>query len=136
VSKLPQVVTEHAYKLFYEDLGLCGCGIPEAAYELVRDVLVLVADDEDRHGWAPLVKTLLGSPGAYHLIMSSLDEADLIDHGSSIDGAWLTDKGRWYASTLRMIEDWDAFDEAGYPHEGANCTGACWDMQQVEEEEA
>ncbi|MGP4092961.1 hypothetical protein [Nonomuraea sp. KM90] len=124
MSDLPQVVLDHAYKLFYGDLSLCGCGTPEAAYELVRDVLVLIADDE--HGWVPLVKTLLGNPGAHHLIMSALDEADLLGHGSSIDTAWLTDKGRWYASALRMIEDWDAFHEVGYPHDGEDCTDACW----------
>lgn len=126
VRNPPEVVLEHAYPLFYDDLSLCGCGTPEAAYELVRDILTLIADDE--RGWPPLVKTLLGSPGAYHMVMSALDEAELTGHGSSIDGSWLTDKGRWYAAALRTIENWDALEGVGYPHDGTDCTDACWQV--------
>lgn len=115
---------DHVHQLFYGDLAMCGCGTPEAAYELVRDILALIADHE--RGWAPLVKTLIGNPGAYHLTMSALDEAGLLEHGSSLDSAWLTDKGRWYAAALRTIDTWDALEDSGYPHGLADCTEACW----------
>lgn len=124
MTKPSETVLSHAYLLFYGDLSLCGCGTPEDAYELVRDILTLIADDE--RGWPPLVRTLLGGPGVYHVVMSALDEAELVGHGMSIDGAWLTDKGRWYVAALRTIESWDAFEDVGYPHNGEACTDACW----------
>ncbi|MET8864659.1 hypothetical protein ABZW11_17115 [Nonomuraea sp. NPDC004580] len=120
------IALDHAHQLFYGDLAMCGCGTPEAAYELVRDLLALIADHE--RDWAPLAKTLIGNPGAYHLTMSALDEAGLLEHGSSIDSAWLTDKGRWYASALRTIESWDGLEGYGYPHGMESCTEACWQI--------
>lgn len=32
---------QHLNQIFYMDLGLCGCGNPDDAYELVRDLLAL-----------------------------------------------------------------------------------------------
>jgi hypothetical protein len=119
--KPSETTVQHVYRLYYGDLGLCGCGYTEAAYELVRDILTLVEDER-----VSLVKTLIGNSGAYHLIMSALDEADIIRHGTSIASAWLTDKGRWYVSALRTIDDWDVLDHIGFPHDGEPCTSSCW----------
>ena len=115
-------VLDHVYTLFYEELNLCGCGNPEEAYDLVRDLLGLVPfyDNPDA------VRDLIGQPGAYHMVLSALTHADLIGHGSSIGGSWLTDKGRWYLAALRGIADWDVIDDAGYPHVGVECTDGCW----------
>lgn len=119
-----ETVLDHAHQLFYGDLGMCGCGNPEASYELVRDILVQVADDQ--HEGTSHARTLVGNLGAHQLIFAALETAGLLDHGTTIDSAWLTDKGRWYAAALRTIEVWDAIADAGYPHGGEGCTDACW----------
>jgi hypothetical protein len=115
---------EHVYKLFYGDLSLCGCGIPETAYDLIRDILNLAPLYEDDR-WKR-VEEMIGSPGAHHIVLSALDEAGLMEHGSSIGGAWLTGKGRYYQQALAAITDWDQIKGEGFPHGGEDCTDACW----------
>jgi hypothetical protein len=116
-------ILEHAYQLFYSDLDLCGCGNPENAYELVRDLLALAPFYED--GRWRLAESLIGTPGACHMVLGMLEHAGLLDHGTSLRGAWLTDKGHWYLAALREVQ-FDDLDEVGFPHDGEACTDACW----------
>lgn len=122
---------DHIYRLIYadDDLGLCGCGTPEAAFSLVRDILNLAPFYEDQR-WRQ-VEELVGNDGAHHIVLSMLTRAGLIEHGSSISGSWLTDKGRYYQTALAGIADWDFLDEGnfGYPHDGKDCTDACWRIE-------
>lgn len=120
---VPRDVLGHVFQLFYGDLHLCGCGNPEDAYDLVRDILIL-ADGQDR--WVRFAQVLIGNPAASHMILSALEEADLIGHGMSMDSSWLTDKGRWYVAALRRIDSWSGLGDAGFPHYGEGCTDACW----------
>lgn len=117
-------VLQHVNGLLYIDLGLCGCGLPEEAFDLVRDLLALAPfyrSEQVREQ----VAALCGTEAARHMILSMLDNADLLEHGGSLDGAWLTDKGSWYLTALRTVDDWDAID-VGLPHNGGKCTTACW----------
>jgi hypothetical protein len=114
---------EHLYKLMFDDLSICGCGQPDAAYALVRDLLALTPFHEDDN-WKR-AEELIGTPGAVHLVLCTLDEARLIEHGGVVTGAWITGKGA--AALAAMCElPWDAVHDAGYPHNGADCTDACW----------
>lgn len=114
-------VLQHVNGLLYMDLGLCGCGNPEEAFELVRDLLRLAPFYEHRDE----VRALIGDGAPSHIILSTLDHADLIEHGGSIHGSWLTDKGQWYLNALNTVTVWDEID-VGLPHDGAKCTDACW----------
>lgn len=84
-------------------LGICGCGLPEKAYEEVYEMLTR----------ARCRKKLITARGksqliAYQYFMAyTLNDRGFIDHGSCIDRAWLTDKG------LAMIE----FIELIRPHD-------------------
>lgn len=95
----------------YEDLGLCGCGCPEYTYEVIRKFLHirqdwqrdkityrdaynrykndLHVDDEDEDQF-----------GLLRFMMYILDEYWFIEHGSSITGCWLTEKGEMLLATL------------------------------------
>lgn len=120
---------DHIYKLMYGDLSICGCGVPGDAFALVRDLLGLTPfyDNPDE------VQNLIGGhPGAYHLILSMLDEAGLIEHGGTIGGSWATKKGTYYLWAMNAVT-WDQVDnrelfQVGYPHDGAECTDACWEV--------
>lgn len=118
---------EHLYVIFYDGaqgLGLCGCGNPEAAYDLVRDLLGLMPLYEDSR-WR-VAESLTGSiPGAHHIVLGTMERAGLIEHGSSLHGAWLTLKGEWCLAAMRAAEFGD-LDQQGYPHDGEPCTDACW----------
>lgn len=115
----------HLYKVFYDDLGMCGCGLPDEAYNLVRDLLSLAPLYEESR-WR-LAETLTGGGAAGHIILSSLDRASLLEHGSSLNGAWLTDKGAWCLAAMRLVE-YDEMAQVGYPHDGGKCTDACWSV--------
>ena len=120
---------DHLYKVFFADLGMCGCNHPGAAYELIRDLLALAPLHEDEH-WR-LARTLTGNDAAHHIIMSTLDNAGLMEHGSSLDSAWLTGKGAWCLAAMRTVDFDEVSKDGGYPHDGGDCTGACWSLPVV-----
>ncbi|MFE4867708.1 hypothetical protein [Streptomyces sp. NPDC056682] len=122
---------EHLCQLFYaeSELGLCGCGNPEDVWQLISALLHLAP----YYDHPAAVEELIGQPGAFHIVLSALTRADLIEHGGSIGGSWLTKKGEWCRQALGGITDWVALcqlvDEAGYPECSSNaCTVACWEV--------
>lgn len=124
-------ILDHLYVLFYDDaqgLGLCGCGYPSAAYDLVRDLLGLIPFYKNER-WKTSESLTGNIPGAHHIVLSTMQRAGLIDHGSSLTGSWLTEKGKWALASMRTAEygDFDGSD-AGYPHDGDACTDACWKL--------
>jgi hypothetical protein len=114
-------VLQHVNGLFYTDLGLCGCGNAEEAFELIRDLLRLAPFYEHRDE----VRALIGDGPTGHIVLSTLDHADLIEHGGTIHGSWLTDKGEWYLKALNTVNVWDDID-VGLPHDDGKCTDTCW----------
>jgi hypothetical protein len=68
----------------------CGCGDPSNAARVLRDILALHPLYEHRQE----LEQILPDEGLRYLMLYTLDHFDLTDHGSSIGGAWLTDKGR------------------------------------------
>jgi hypothetical protein len=119
----------HLMVIFYDNthgLGLCGCGNPEAAYDLVRDLLSLAPFCEDSH-WKTAESLTGNIPGAHHIVMGALQRAGLVDHGSILSGSWLTPKGEWVLAAMRTAEFDEVDDDGiGYPHDGEPCTDACW----------
>lgn len=120
-------VLDHVFKLFSEDLKICGCGDPHSAYDLIRDLLEL-APIFSMDNMIPLV----GSNGARYFILGQLNNAELIEHGFVIDYAGLTRKGKWYLEALGTITDWPELEiqeeySIGLPHDGVQCTDECWE---------
>ena len=128
---LQQNTMNHLYRLFDEELNLCECGNPEDAYNLIRHLLELAPFYEHPER----VTEAAGGPGAAHLILSMLTNADLIEHGGAIGGSWITPKGAWFRDVLRDIDNWENFTDnrPGIPdlHGGEKCTAACWNAPTV-----
>lgn len=103
---------EHLLNFFnYEILKLCGCGIPEntdeAIYQLLKirkdwlDHTITYEEKKERY------KSDMGLDvnkdmhyGLVQFVLYVLNEVDLLEHGSSVGGSWLTDLGEMYFCVL------------------------------------
>lgn len=126
----------HLYKVLHNDVPSCGCGDPVAADRLVVDLLAVFAD------WAPdrarRVEALIGgSEGAQQIVLASLDHAGLTEHGGTVWGSWLTDRGKWVLWAVDAVGGVEGLsnklDVVGFPHEYdpktkamQPCSGTCW----------
>ena len=86
------------------ELGICGCGRPEEAYKAVHEMLKRVKDRGN-----------IIEPDEPHVLFMAytLDHLEFLEHGSSIYGAWLTDKGEELLAALDIFKekyeyDWNA----------------------------
>jgi len=78
-------------------LHLCGCGSPEDAYNFCRDALACF----DRRGTSErinaedaLKRLIQDRPDdAAHVLAHLLSHLDLLEHGASVGGSWLTPNG-------------------------------------------
>ena len=126
----------HLYRVLHSDMPSCGCGDPAAADRLVIDLLTVFAD------WAPdrarRVEELIGgSDGAQQIVLATLDHAGLTEHGGSVWGSWLTERGKWVLWAVEQAGGVDGLgaklDVVGFPHEWDHktkamqpCTDDCW----------
>lgn len=84
-------------------LGFCGCGEPEQALKLIKGVLTAI-DYSDQLGWpfrAKWFNALMPTTAIRMFVLNTLGAAGLTEHGSGIEGAWLTDEGRAFLTGLR-----------------------------------
>lgn len=95
---------ETAHKVYHFGvLGMCGCGNPEEAYNLVRDVLAACDrrgchDNPPTRAWvnieSEIEKLILTKPElTAHVLLHFLTKCDVIEHGGSVGGSWLTAMG-------------------------------------------
>jgi len=89
------------HHLFMDEIDICGCGQPEQAVELVRQILNL-APLYNNENWKK-AEQLIGSAGAFHIVLSVLDNARLMEHGGGIGGSWLTEKGEAVRDALNLL---------------------------------
>lgn len=85
----------------------CWCNQPEEGLKLIRDILNLCPLYENEN-WKK-VKKLLGSDGAFQLIIGDLNNRDLLEHGGGMVGSWLTDLGkeiREYLNSINLDKDY------------------------------
>jgi hypothetical protein len=79
-------------------LHLCGCGLPEKAFNLCRDVLCAF-DRRGCHDWIDAeaaVEALIKERAdeTAHVLAHLLNHLGLIEHGGTVGGSWLTDDGK------------------------------------------
>jgi hypothetical protein len=119
----------HLYQLIYGDLHFCGCGDPDDGRKLVRDLLALIPPPggnwtSNREAVAERIGVRDQDYGTWHVVLSLLTHAGLIEHGTSIGGSWLTPKGAHYLKIMQAHEE-DDLDHVGFPHDGKGCPEDC-----------
>lgn len=113
-----EIIKECSEFFLYEILGFCGCGCPEISIEAVCDYLDIIdlrhtESDDKLNRYANFDKARQLLQEKFHakyvsddpmlqFMAYTLDDADLTDHGSSINGAWITDLGRMCKYVLRL----------------------------------
>lgn len=83
-----------------DELGFCGCGSPEEVLSLLLDALEWCGAPNK----AKLNRSVepLNERGLM-LALYVADDRDLIEHGGSVIGGWLTEKGRAFLETYRTV---------------------------------
>ena len=81
------------------DHFVCGCGDPVAGLQWLMDLLKMHPLYEHQQEMAASLPDI----GQRMLAIGQLDHAGLTEHGGTIEGAWLTDKGK--ALLARLEEE-------------------------------
>lgn len=90
-----------AYIILFWPLAMCGCGQFGARLALLKETLEAMPLYESKKD-LDYLKTPLGE-----WLLSIITHAELIEHGTSIGGSWLTDMGFRF---LKCLEDLDALE--------------------------
>ena len=97
-------------EMYYGDLGMCGCGHDEDLKEFIVHFMEIQSkyrsseiSYEERE---KLIKSLITKNHilVFEFILHTLNRSDLMDHGSSVGGSWLTDKGELFLRLYRKYK--------------------------------
>ena len=91
---------------YYEILGFCGCGSPQMVLNgVILPLLEGFNDGEYENFDRNYGKNTGYSEAAVEFFLHYLDRLGLTNHGSSVWGSWLEDKGRLWREILRRSEE-------------------------------
>jgi hypothetical protein len=91
-------MTEALEEIWYNELGFCGCGLPDETRDWLADILSAIDSKE----FNDIEKAVKEKPWlATAFLMYVLDAAGYTEHGSSVGRAWLTDKGKEALAKLK-----------------------------------
>jgi len=91
----------------YYSLGLCGCGCPEEVHALMIDCLRQFAGDVwPKPGIDAIAKIVQEKPTVVaEFIAHFLAKCDLTEHGGSVYGCWLSERGKQFIECGPMKEE-------------------------------
>ena len=104
-------------------LGWCGCGVPAAAADWLRQAL------EAHPAWEKqgAQRAVWGNDqGQAYVLRYLLDHAGLKTHGGSVHGAWLTERGERVLAALQTPEAIAEWSEAHDLSEEGEVIAARW----------
>lgn len=109
---------EEAYTFTCDKIGICGC-CDHSPIDLIQTVLEWAATPHDkRPTWDGFIETVFsGNDPAAYCTLTLCDRAGLLEHGSSIRGAWLTKLGKDYLACLKDYTPeliWEYADNFGW----------------------
>lgn len=98
-----------ANHVVFQDLGICGCGDPDGALDRMQDVLNLAPfyeghDTPEGANWQRVNELFNGDGVGAEFFVNILNKADLMEHGGSSMGGWITPKGKRFLEALDAID--------------------------------
>lgn len=94
--------------IYYDEIGMCGCGQPHDVQVLLFELMQNHKNYNDNlisyEEMAAIRKSIIintDSDIIFEFIFHVLDNAELLEHGTSIYSAWLTDKGNDFFNILK-----------------------------------
>lgn len=91
-----------------EAFNFCGCGCLSMSIKFLRDVLNCY---EDEDGWSSPYLNLdkaieiCSNDNITDFMLHWLDSVELTEHGTSVYGSWLTDKGKALRDYLKKVAE-------------------------------
>lgn len=106
-----ELVEEIADFFSYEIIKLCGCGYPEDTIISIRNYLQIV-NDKLNEKWETTKEKFLKKFGVeaasdnplLQFMAYMLDDKGLTEHGTSIDGNWITDLGKMCLYVYKLLD--------------------------------
>lgn len=117
--------------VYYDELNFCGCGSPSDTLYVIKNVLRVHKNKLDRFDYADYNEKVdeyhdlykqefqkalnlkdedcengfYVNEGVYQIMLNVLNNANLMEHGFSIGGSWLTREGEEFLEALELMED-------------------------------
>ena len=82
--------------MYYDQIGLCGCGSPTEVHKFLLDCMAARADNYDNLIDLKKVQKIIEERPdiVAEMVVHFLDSRDLVEHGTSVYGSWPTDRGK------------------------------------------
>jgi hypothetical protein len=84
-------------------LDFCGCGAPDAAGKFLMNTLQGMKDFHDSKITWEERDAKFSDEGVRYFVYYILEKEGLTEHGTSVNGSWLTDKGNEILTYLKEI---------------------------------
>lgn len=90
------------------EMDFCYCNIPEEGLKELKNILNLMPLYKDNN--LKKLEKIIPNEGIKHLLLSYLSSYNLIEHGGTLRGSWLTDLGEETRDCLNSININKFFD--------------------------
>ena len=93
--------------MYYGQLQLCGCGCPEEIHKFLLDCMALRKDDYPNIiDYEKIEQLIQEKPDVVaEFVLHFLDQKEVIEHGGSVYGSWLTKRGQQMLEIGPIQED-------------------------------
>ena len=100
---------EEFNKIYYEQIGMCGCGIPNGVETLLYELINNHKEgQENKISHEKMLKqrntiiTETDSNVIFEFVFHVLNHHNLFEHGGSVYGSWFTPKGNRFLDLLKQ----------------------------------
>lgn len=95
-----------AEAFYFDQIGLCGCGNPEDVHKFLLDCLSSGKDDSNIIDYKKVEKLVSeNTETVAQFVLHFLDKVSLTEHGGSVYGSWLTERGKQVLEAGVMKEE-------------------------------
>ena len=106
-------------EFWIDEIRFCDCGSPGNTLKLIKQILNLIYKRYDKEEYVDYnydnfkedihnlfqCKSSEMSMEIYYIIAYLLDSVDVLEHGSSIGGSWLSSSGKYLRECLNIFND-------------------------------